>query len=322
MDTSTRHLRAFVALVDCGNFTQAAKRVHLSQPAFSSMIRAIEEAAGFQLVDRSSRQVTLTPAGREFAAIARNMLEDFDAQMASLGDRLDPHGKVSIASMVALSYQLLPPVLANFKALFPKVQLELFATFPSDCLALVRARRVDFAITAAAAGERGIVLEPLFREPFDVVCRADHPLARLEQVPLSMLTEYPFVHYGRATLAREQIDAAVHPRKIQAVNEIEHIHTIRALVESGAGISVAPAITHSIFESNSLALRPIEGDALGRDICLIWHPSHTPGHEAKTLAAMLRAVLTPALQPRFKACARPRPSRSGHRSDESLQSEI
>ena len=289
MDLSTRQFRAFLALRDLRNFTRAASAVHLSQPAFSAMMRGLEEAVGHQLVIRTSKGVHLTPAGERFSSIATRVIEEFDEGMRSLKSGLDPRNQVSIAAMVALTYEWLPPILANLRRLAPEVQVELLAVFPRDCLTLTAARRVDLAITALDALPPGVATEFLWRDPFRLVCRADHPLAEKDLVELEDLLEYPFVHYSENTLARGQIDRAFQPRQVRIACETEHIHTIRALVESGVGISLATEMNRRIFDTESLVVRAIAGDPLARDIGLVWHVTRPLAPATAKLADMLRS---------------------------------
>ena len=83
-DLSVRQLRAFTTLADQRNFTRAAQSCHLSQPAFSALIRTLEDALGARLFDRDTRSVQLTPEGRLFDASARRLLDDMQARSATL----------------------------------------------------------------------------------------------------------------------------------------------------------------------------------------------------------------------------------------------
>jgi len=291
MDLSTRQMRAFLALCDLRNFTRAASAVNLSQPAFSTMVRGIEEAVGHQLVTRSSKRVQLTPAGVRFAAVAARLVEEFDHEMRALKSGLDPGNQVSLAAMVALTYEWLPPILASLRQAAPEVQAELLAVMPRDCLTLVGARRVDLAVTALDVVPSSVCTEVLWRDPFRLVCRADHALAEKDAVTLEDLLDQPFVHYSESTLARGQIDQVFKPRRLRVVCETEHIYTIRALVESGVGISLATEMNRRIFESEALVTRAIEGDSLARDIGLAWHATRPPANVTAKLADMLRAAV-------------------------------
>lgn len=288
MDISTRQLRAFMALRELRNFTRAAAAVHLSQPAFSTMIRGLEEVVGHQLVIRNSKGVHLTPAGERFSSLAERLVKAFDDGMQLLTHGLDPRNQISLAAMVALTYDWLPPILAKLRSTAPELQIELLAVFPKDCITLAAARRVDLAITALDAAPAGVATEFLWRDPFGLVCRADHPLAELEEINIDHLCDYPFVHYSHSTLARRQIDQAVQPRQLQVVCETEHIHTIKALVESGVGISLATEMNRRIFAGEALVYRPIAGNPIARDVGLAWHVTRPMSEGAQKLAKILR----------------------------------
>ena len=86
MNVSVRQLRAFITLAEQRSFTRAAALTHLSQPAFSALIRALEDALGLRLFDRSTRHVELTVEGRAFEGSARRVLGEFDGALAGVRD--------------------------------------------------------------------------------------------------------------------------------------------------------------------------------------------------------------------------------------------
>src|SRR5574341_703365 len=106
---STRQLRAFVALAEARNFTRAAARCHLSQPAFSALIRSLESTLGARLFDRTTRTVELTAEGSLFLDGAMRLLHDVQATVADLGDHVARRrGRVSLAALPALAAGWLP----------------------------------------------------------------------------------------------------------------------------------------------------------------------------------------------------------------------
>src|SRR5580765_79290 len=97
-DLTSRQLRAFTVLADQRNFTRAAQACHLSQPAFSALIRTLEETLGSRLFDRDTRSVQLTPEGSLFEGSARRLLEDMQAAVGDLADHVERRkGRVSVA---------------------------------------------------------------------------------------------------------------------------------------------------------------------------------------------------------------------------------
>ena len=126
-DLSTRALRAFLALVELRNFTRAAQATHLSQPAFSALIRSLEDAVGTRLFDRNTRSVQLTPEGRLFEPSARQLLADASRALADLADHVERRkGRVHVAALPSLAAGWLPALFAEYRSTFP-ISVFLFA---------------------------------------------------------------------------------------------------------------------------------------------------------------------------------------------------
>src|SRR3954468_9783590 len=152
MNLSTRQLRAFVALAEQRSFTRAAVLTHLSQPAFSALIRALEDTLGQRLFDRSTRHVEVTAEGREFEASARRVLAEFDGAVAGARDlAARRRGRVSIALLPSLAAGWLPAVLAEFRAAHPGIDLDVADVLSEACIEQVRNGKADFAIAATRA---------------------------------------------------------------------------------------------------------------------------------------------------------------------------
>lgn len=271
-DLSTRQLRAFLALAEQRSFTRAAQQVHLSQPAFSALIRALEAALDARLFDRSTRSVELTAEGRLFEASARQLLGDFGAAVGHLRDHLQLRtGRVSLAALPSLAAGWLPAILAEFKAQWPGVELNLHDSLSDDCLDLLRGGVVEFALASTGAHSAGLQTEVLCADGFHLVCRKDHPLAKRKATELKLkdLVPYPFVHLARNSSVRQRLDAALHPMQLNTVLEVEHLATVAGMVEAGLGISVVPALTLFHFQRPALVTRSLKLAGLKRRIYVV-----------------------------------------------------
>ena len=272
-ELSARQLRAFTALADQRNFTRAAQTCHLSQPAFSALIRTLEETLGTRLFDRDTRSVQLTPEGRLFEASARSLLDDMQSALQDLSDHVERRkGRVSVAALPSLAAGWLPAILAEYMQRWPGITVELHDALSDPCIALLRSHRADFALAAtgadAAAGSdlRG---RPLCSDRFHLVCRADHPLAKGPKLTARRLAPWPFIQMTRNSSVRQSLDAALHPLRLNAVFEVEHLATVMGLVEAGIGISVVPALTLFHFRRDTLTTRPLQLPGLTRTIYLV-----------------------------------------------------
>lgn len=154
-DLSTRQLRAFLALAELRSFTRAAQASHLSQPAFSALIRTLEDAVGTRLFDRDTRSVQLTPEGRLFEGSARRLLDDMGGAMADLADHVERRkGRVRVAALPSLAAGWLPSVFAEFMQTWPGIRVDLDDALSDACIALVRSGQADFALAARARARR------------------------------------------------------------------------------------------------------------------------------------------------------------------------
>src|SRR5438046_3962158 len=124
LNLSTRQVRAFLALAEHRNFTRAAQQSHLSQSAFSTLIRGLEDQLGVRLFDRDTRKVDLTAEGRLFREGAARLLDDFATAMEDLGEHAARRrGRVALAALPSLAAGWLPPVLTDFRARYPGIEV-------------------------------------------------------------------------------------------------------------------------------------------------------------------------------------------------------
>ncbi|MEJ8815405.1 LysR family transcriptional regulator [Variovorax ureilyticus] len=272
-DLSTRQLRAFLALADQRNFTRAAENCHLSQPAFSALIRTLEDGLGTRLFDRDTRSVHLTPEGRLFEGSARRLLEEMGGAIRDLADHVERRkGRVRVAALPSLAAGWLPRVFAEFMQKWPGITIDLDDALSDACLALVRGGQADFALAASGAGAaqgNDLRSRKLCTDRFHLVCRADHPLAQEDRLTLKKIAPWPFIQMARNSSVRQSLDAALHPMRLNQVFEVEHLATVMGLVEAGLGVSIVPALTLFHFRRESLVTRPLPVAGLTRTLHLV-----------------------------------------------------
>lgn len=290
MNLSTRHLRAFVALATHRNFTRAARACHLSQSAFSALVQTLEEQAGTRLFERTTRHVELSADGRRFEEVASRLLGDFESAFADLREHAERRkGRVAVAALPSIAAGELPPLLAEFRARYPGITVELFDLLSDDCIDLVRRGRADFALAPAPAQVEDLRVQPLVADRFHVVCPADHPLASKRRIAPSALAGLPFIQLSRTTSVRQHLDAALHPLKLNGVMEVEQLATAAGLVAAGLGVTVVPSLALFQFQLENLAIRPLHLATLKRDICLVRSRERSDSAAASALIEALQA---------------------------------
>lgn len=290
MNISTRQLRAFMALAQERHFTRAAQRCHLTQPAFSALIRTLEEAAGVRLFDRNTRRVELTAEGKVFEASAQRLLGEIELAMDDLRDHAArQRGRLAVAALPSLAAGWLPGLLAQFHAEYPGIVLQLRDALLDPCLDMVQRGEVDFAVASRRADMSGLESEFLHADRFYLVCREDHPLAERPRIRPRDLSRWPVIQLARGSSVRKQLDEALGADAFTPLLEVEHLATVTGLVLAGMGISLVPAMTLFHFQRPGLAIRPLQGKSLTRPLYLVRRKGRSLSVAAQTFYDLLLA---------------------------------
>lgn len=176
-------LRTFVAIVDAGGFTQAAKRIHRTQSAVSMQVRRLEETLDRTLFQRDGRGVQLAPDGEALLSYARRLLKLHDEAVAAL-TRPDLSGLVRIGTPDDYVDRFLPDILARFARAFPRVQVEVNCEPSVHLRRMLVEEQLDLAlITCTPGAETGEVLR---REPVVWAAAERHLTYEEEPLPLAL----------------------------------------------------------------------------------------------------------------------------------------
>ncbi|NRF65739.1 LysR family transcriptional regulator [Aquincola sp. S2] len=303
INLSTRELRAFVSLADERSFTRAASLNHLSQPAFSALIRGMEQSLGARLFDRTTRSVELTAEGRVFIDAARRLLQDAEAAWDDVREHAARRrGRVAIAVLPSLAAGWLPPLLAGFHQQFPGIELDVADVLSDDCIERLRAGRADFALASTRAEAPELRTEDFCRDRFHVVCRRDHPLAkRRGALALADLAPHPIVQLARSSSVRQYLEAAIYPTRLRTMLELDQLSTVAGMVRAGLGLTVVPSLTLFHFDHADLVARPLDAPGLERQVFVVRRAD-------RGLSTAAQALYEVLLRERPRAVARRRQS--------------
>ncbi|MFQ6572179.1 LysR family transcriptional regulator [Pseudomonas sp. UM16] len=242
---NVKQLRAFVTVAKYQSFAQAGEHLHLSQPALSLTIKALEDNLGGALLSRTTRSVSLTPEGEVLLPLARQLLADWDNTEELLRQRFTLQlGRVSIAAMPAYAGNLLPTVLKVFRQRYPRVNVTVHDVINEQVLELVRHRRVELGIGIEPEASAPMLFKPLYLDRFVAVVPTDSPLAQQAEVSWHQLLAEDFIALQRPSAVRlllEQHLAAEHG-KLAVAFESHQLSTIGRMVANGLGVSAVPAL--------------------------------------------------------------------------------
>lgn len=291
MNISSRDISAFLALAELKNFTRAANRCHLSQPAFSALIKALEDSVGLRLFDRSTRHVLLTREGERFLQSAQRIHAELQACEKAMQDTASlAQGHVSVALLPSLAAGWLPQVLRRFITQYPGVELDIMDVLSEPCINAVAHGQADFALAAMRVDTPELQAEIFCSDEFHLVCRKDHPLAEQAQISLPDLLPYRFIHLARHSSVRQYFEAALFPASLQTLAEVEQLATVMGLVQANLGITAVPALTLFHFDKPDLVTRPLAIPGLERHIYLVRKRGISLSVAAQTLYSLMLAT--------------------------------
>lgn len=272
VDVHTRKLRSFVAVAEELHFSRAAERLFIAQQALSRQIRDLEQEVGAQLFVRTTREVTLTPAGEAYLAGVRDALAVLDAAAASAA-RLDRtlSGTLHLGYIAGAALELTEPILRAFAAEFPEVEVEMQEFASTDTSAGLATGASDVALVRLPLGLDAIESEPLFTEPLVVMVGPAHRLSARRSVSASELLDEPITvsdtpdetyrAFWRLDAARGDQPAPVVP--ISSVTEEWQI------VASGRAIAVTGASLARYLPLSTVSCVPIT-DWPGSTVAAAW----------------------------------------------------
>lgn len=269
-----KHLRAFLILAEELHFSRAAQKLHIVQPALSMQIKALETEIGVRLLERDKRHVQLTDAGKLFLTEARATLDQAEkaittAQRAQRGEI----GKLRIAFVSSVIPRILPALIREFSAQYPKVQLD-FKDMPTPAqIDALRENRIDFGFLRMPASVRGIHIELVAREPFVVVLPEQHPLAQMSELSPIHLRDEPLLTLARRAAPGfcDALFGALQKQGLvpHSALELDEMHTMVGLVASGLGLAIVPEAVAAL-RPPGVTIRPLQIGTHLSEIGLAW----------------------------------------------------
>jgi DNA-binding transcriptional LysR family regulator len=260
-----RHLRYFLAVGEAGNFTKAAARLRVAQPALSRQIQDLEDEIGVDLLRRSRRGAMLTAEGKLFLEQVRELLKQADESVESVRALArGQYGELHIGYAALHTVEILPPALGRFQKAVPGVKVFLHDLLNDELVAGLRNGTHELAITVQATGEQiaGIEFEPLRMFSSGVAMSAAHPFARLKSIPLEKLATEPLIGLARKDYSEfyrflDRMFAPVRAKPRLAV-KCDTVSSLITEVEAGRGVALAIPI-FKLVTGKRLLYRPLTG---------------------------------------------------------------
>src|SRR5215831_1537788 len=260
-----RHLRYFLAVGEVLNFTKAAARLRVAQPALSRQVQDLEDEIGVDLLRRNPRGVTLTGEGKLFLQEVRELLKRVDDSVEKTRALArGEYGELHIGYIPIPTAEILPRTLEAFRKAVPRVKLVLHDLSTDELIAGLRDGTLELAIMVQPIGEQTaeIEFETVRSYVWCVVLSRAHPLARLKSIPLEKLAGERLVILSRKSYSEyhrilEHIFAPV-SGKPRIARECDSANSLFMEVEAGRGITLVTTIA-KLAAGKRLVYRPLTG---------------------------------------------------------------
>ena len=270
-----KQLEAFVAVVDYGSFSEAARKLYLTQPTISTHIRSLEEELHTRLIIRTTKKLTITPKGYQLydsavrmLDIRNNLFENFTGSKKQIIDLA--------ASTIPSSY-LLPELMAGFGRMYPDVYFHSWQTDSAGAISRVLDGTVDLALTGQNTGDDSCIFIPFCQDDMVIATPVNDHYLQLKERPVTFsdFLKDPIIIRERGSGTKKEMDiflenAGIEPSSLNVVARMNDLESIKKSIVNGLGISILSARSAvDLKKTKQILLFPLEGTAHKRSFYIV-----------------------------------------------------
>ena len=291
MDIAALH--AFVTVAETRSFSEAALRLHLTQPAISKRIAQMENTLNCQLFDRIGRQISLTESGHALLPRARRILfemEDMRRELSNLSGEVS--GVLKIGTSHHIGLHRLPPVLKDYSRRYPDVTLDIQFIDSEMAFDLIMQGQLELGIVTLPPEPHATLRTlPVWDDPLSFMVGRDHPLGNTPSVKLEDLVHFPAILPSMATFTRRIVEKLFQEKALQIDVAIStnYLETIKMMTSIGLGWTVLP----STMLDDEVQPLPMQSINLGRQLGVVYHPGHSLSNAAQAILRLLQQAAMP-----------------------------
>jgi DNA-binding transcriptional LysR family regulator len=254
-------LRSLIEVVELGSFTEAAKRLHLTQPAISQQIRELETRCGLQLVERVGKLALATPAGRELIMRGRQIMADAEHALAAVHHHKEgTAGRVHIGTGPTALVYLLPPVLRQVRDAHPNIEIVVTTGTTHSISEALLSNEIDIGFTALPVEAKGLDAVPVRTDPMvAILCSSEHDIPA-KMTPADVASRTLILEYQRVPhrqLSRAWLETG--GVGVRPAMEFDSIEAIKSAVSAGLGMAIipGPAMSNGL-PTDGVVVRPLD----------------------------------------------------------------
>ena len=284
-------LEVFLSVAQEKSFSRAAEALSRTQPAISQAVRRLEAELGEPLFDRSSKDGTLTAAGRVLYDFAQQMMHLRRHAHSAIRELRDLHrGKLSLSANEYTVMGLLP-LIPTFRARHPHIKIEVKRSLASRIPSEILGREVEIGVVSFKPNDQAIKSLPVTSDELALIVAPEHPLAAKKTVSVRELGAEAFIAHNVASPYRERVIKTFekHRTPLNISMEMPTLEAIKRLVENGMGVALVPRLAAKTeIARQQLAGLSVREMRLERRLHLIYRKGATLSHAAKAFLRVAR----------------------------------
>ncbi|MEK7683730.1 MAG: selenium metabolism-associated LysR family transcriptional regulator [Nitrospirota bacterium] len=296
MGMEDHKLKVFCTVAETKSFSKASEIIHLTQPAVSLLVQAIEETYETKLFDRASNTVTLTPAGEMLYRYAKEILNLYAAAEKNIGEIIGfVKGSISVGASSTIGNYLLPGVIAAFRKTHPKIKIHLLVGNTKRVVELLNAGNIDIGLVEGDVARQKMVVDKLVADELALIVPPLHPLAKKRNVSIFEITKEPFIFREEGSGTRQVIEKylgkySITPQNMMISMVLGSTEAIKESVENGIGIAIVSrwAVRKEI-KYGTLKPLSFKEEKMLRDFSLIFQKKAISSHAVDEFLSYLKA---------------------------------
>lgn len=275
---NVHEMNVFLVAAETQNFSEAARQMHMTQPAVSMQIQALEQRLGVPLFERSGRRIRLSEAGEALTPLARdlvNMSLHIEETMKSLSGEVVGHLKIG-CSTTGGKY-ILPQLIAHFRRMHPRVHVTVYNSGRDHVMQMLCDGLTHISVVSSLVNCRDAEFQPFFSDRVVLIVPVDHPWASRDSIALQQLRDAVFILRDdtagtRQVMEEGLLEHGIHLDDLKVVMELGNAEAIEMAVEEGIGVSfVSWLVAQRGVQLGRIKIVEIEGLNLERKIYMAYH---------------------------------------------------
>ena len=296
MGMEDHKLKVFCTVAETKSFSKTSEIIHLTQPAVSLQVQALEDIYETKLFDRTSGSIHLTVAGEVLYKYAKDILALYALAEKDISKITGlVKGSIKIGAGTTFGNHILPSVIVDFKKSHPKIEIDVFIGNTKRIMDLLHSGAVDVGIVGEVPSKSKVVVEPIMADELFMIVPPQHPWSKKKIVSIAEIVKEPIVFREegsgtRQVIEKHLVDNGINLSELQITVILGSTSSIKEAVERGMGISIVSkwAVRKELYRGHLKAISPKEG-RISREFSLVIPKNTILPHAVDEFIVFLKA---------------------------------